>query len=137
MRWEAINWKGRRLFQPRGKTRNSSSSRAIERARSSPCSEIFSTNSHVDQRLESFLRRSLDRAYRTERNSSTVSETSLSRSEFGCPEALLPGTRSARSLWQSTKIRDFVKKSWGMESLTTTMGYLHPETAQIKSSSTA
>jgi integrase len=132
MRWETINWESAYYFNPRGKTRRA--------RRLVPLSE----------RVIALLRNIQDQQSR--RREGWVFPSRKSRSGHIGLSGLEHAFRSiARKLEISdalklycarhtfgtvamaeTKNPGLVKEVMGHESLTTTMGYLHPETAQIK-----
>ena len=132
MRWETIHWEGAFYFNPRGKTRKA--------RRPVPLSERVLTLLRNVQHEQSRQREGgvfpskksgsghiglsgLEHAFRN-----------VSR-KLEIPDALK--LYCARHTFGTvamaeTKNPGLVKEVMGHESLTTTMGYLHPETAQIK-----
>jgi integrase len=132
MRWETINWEGAFYFNPRGQDTQSSSSRTIERARSYPAQKRPARTVTSTRRLGLPSKKSrsghiglsgLEHMFR-----------SVAR-KLEIPDALK--LYCARHTFGTvamaeTKNPGLVKEVMGHESLTTTIGYLHPETAQIK-----
>lgn len=131
MRWETINWEGAFYFNPRGKTRKA--------RRPVPLSE------RVIALLRNIQHKESDRrGWVFPSKKSRAGHISLSGLEHAfrnvarkleIPDALK--LYCARHTFGTvamaeTKNPGLVKEVMGHESLTTTMGYLHPETAQIK-----
>jgi len=112
MRLENINWI-RLLFHPRGKTRKARRPVPLSE-RLSLCSEIFSKNSRVKERVGYFPSKKTRSGHIGLSDSSTCSERSLVNS--GSPDALkriVPGTRLDGRNGGDAEIRDWSRKSWG------------------------
>jgi integrase len=132
MRWETINWNGSFYFNPRGKTRKA--------RRPVPLSERVIVLLRTIQMAQSSPREGWIFPSKKSR-SGHIGLSGLEHSfrkiarKLGIPDALK--LYCARHTFGTvamaeTKNPGLVKEVMGHESLTTTMGYLHPETAQIK-----
>jgi integrase len=132
MRWETIHWEGAFYFNPRGKTRKARRPvplservlallKTIQLAQSSPHEGwVFPSKK---SRLGHIGLSGLEHSFRK-----------IAR-KLGIPDALK--LYCARHTFGTvamaeTKNPGLVKEVMGHESLSTTMGYLHPETAEIK-----
>src|SRR5450631_1730674 len=132
MRWETINWEGAFYFNPRGKTRKA--------RRPVPLSERVLTLLRNVQHEQSRRREGWVFPSKKSR-SGHIGLSGLEHMfrsvarKLEIPDALK--LYCARHIFGTvamaeTKNPGLVKEVMGHESLTTTMGYLHPETAQIK-----
>ncbi len=132
MRWETINWEGAFYFNPRGKTRKA--------RRPVPLSERVLTLLRNVQHEQSRRREGWVFPSKKSR-SGHIGLSGLEHAfrnvsrKLEIPDALK--LYCARHTFGTvamaeTKNPGLVKEVMGHESLTTTMGYLHPETAQIK-----
>ena len=132
MRWETINWEGAFYFNPRGKTRKARrpvplSERVIALLRTIQLEQLDTRESWVfpskKSRLGYIGLSGLEQAFRNVARRLEIPDALklyCARHTFGT--VAMAETRNPGP----------VKEVMGHESLTTTMGYLHPDTDQIK-----
>jgi integrase len=132
MRWETINWEGAFYFNPRGKTRRARrpvplSERVIALLRTIQLEQLGLREGWVFSSKKSRAGHiglsGLEHAFRDVARKLEIPDALklyCARHTFGTVAMA------------ETKNPGLVKEVMGHESLSTTMGYLHPETAQIK-----